>query len=346
MLKETLNRVLDGKTLSTEEAYEVMDLVMKGEVSSEQLASLISLLRFRGETVEELFGFVQGMREHMTTIQHNETVVVDTCGTGGDGQSTFNISTAVAIVLAAMDVKVAKHGNRKVSSASGSADVLELLGVPVNGTPEEAKDMLARNGMTFLYAPTYHSAMRHAGGARRELGFRTMFNMLGPLSNPANSRHQVIGIYDTNLGETLAETLNKLGSQHVLLVTGRDGLDEFSISEPTDVVELKDETIHRYTVAPEEVGLERGKIEDIQVQNPLQSARMIQEIFEGTANKTATNIVTLNAAAGLYVAGETPSIETGVSLVQTALASGTVATYFKKLQQKKGEGLEYASSDS
>ncbi|KGP90984.1 anthranilate phosphoribosyltransferase [Pontibacillus chungwhensis BH030062] len=341
MLKATLNRLLNEETLTEQEAFQIMDLIMQGEIGTEQLASFLSILRFRGETVEELLGFTKGMRKHMRTIQHSEEVVVDTCGTGGDGLSTFNISTAVAIVLASMDVKVAKHGNRKVSSASGSADVLEYLGVPVDTTAEQAAEMLETTGMTFLFAPNYHQAMKHAVTARRELGFRTAFNVLGPLSNPANARHQVIGIYDTSLGEKLAHTLHELGSEHVLLVTGKDGLDEFSIAEQTNVVELKEGVVTRTTVEPEQFGLKRGRLEDVQVKNSLESANLIQAIFEGTANESARDIVILNAGAGLYVGGRVSSIEEGVQEVQKALMNKTVHHYYQSLRHTL-EGARYA----
>jgi len=341
MLKQTLTRLIEGEHLSDREAYSIMDHIMKGHVSTEQLTSLLSIMRMRGETVEELSGFTKGMREHMRTIQHQEDVVVDTCGTGGDGHSTFNISTAVAIVLASLDVKVAKHGNRKVSSSSGSADVLELLGIPVESTPEEAEDRLAHQGMAFLYAPQYHQAMKHAVPARKALGFRTFFNLLGPLSNPANSRHQVIGLFDTSLGEKLAETLESLGSRHVLLVTGREGLDELSISEPTDIVELRNGEILRKELKPEDVGLKSGKLNDIKVENAMDSARLIRAVFDGTANESARDIVILNAAAGLYVSGETDSIREGVSLVKKALEDGVVLNYYHSICSGK-EGVSNA----
>lgn len=341
MLKPVLSRLVEQEFLSEEEAFSVMDQIMKGNVSTEQLSSLLSILRFRGETVEELLGFTKGMRNHMKTIQHSEEVVVDTCGTGGDGQSTFNISTAVAIVLASLDVKVAKHGNRKVSSSSGSADVLELLGIPVESSSEQAEKMLQELGMTFLYAPHYHKAVKHAVPARKEVGFRTVFNLLGPLSNPANSKHQMIGIFDTSLAEKVAETLRQLGSKHVLLVTGKDGLDELTITTETDIVELIDGEIKRYKLSPEEVGLERGNLSDIQVQNSMASATMIQSIFEGKANKSAMNIVVLNAAAGLYVAGKVDSIKEGVPIVQEAIANQTVFHYYQSIKSKK-EGVHYA----
>lgn len=341
MLKPVLNRLINHEVLTEQEAFKVMDKIMRGDVSTEQLSSLLSILRFRGETVEELIGFTKGMRNHMKTIQHQEEVIVDTCGTGGDGQSTFNISTAVAIVLASMNVKVAKHGNRKVSSKSGSADVLELLDVPVESTPEQAERMLKEQGMSFLYAPYYHKAVKHAVPARKEVGFRTVFNLLGPLSNPANSKHQMIGIFDTTLAEKVAQTLKHLGSKHVLLVTGKDGLDELSITTETDVVELKNGEINRFVLAPEDVGLERGNLKDIQVQNASESALLIQSIFEGNANQSATNTVVLNAAAGLYIAGQVDSIKEGVPKVKEALSNQTVRNYYQSIRVTN-EGVHYA----
>ncbi|MYL35201.1 anthranilate phosphoribosyltransferase [Pontibacillus yanchengensis] len=335
MLKPVLDRLVQKETLSEAEAFEVMDQIMKGNIQTDQLTSLLSLLRFRGETVQELLGFTKGMRQHMKTIQHDEEVIIDTCGTGGDGLSTFNISTAVAIVLASFQVKVAKHGNRKVSSSSGSADVLELLGVPVDTTPEHAAYMLKEKGMTFLYAPLYHQAMKHAVPARKSLGFRTVFNLLGPLSNPANSKHQMIGIFDTSLAEKLAQTLKYLGSKHVLLVTGENGLDEMSITGPTDMVELKNGEITRSRFLPEDVGIPTGTLSDIQVENSEQSAKLIQHIFRGEANSSATNIVVLNAAAGLYIAGEADSMQQGVEMVQQALNDGQVLHYYNELCQQE-----------
>lgn len=341
MLKPVLKRMIEQETLTEAEAFEVMDNIMKGNIDTEQLTSFLSVLRMRGETVEELLGFTKGMREHMKTIPHNEEVLIDTCGTGGDGLSTFNISTAVAMVLASMHIKVAKHGNRKVSSSSGSADVLELLGVPIDTTPDQAAHMLEEKGMTFLYAPLYHQAMKHAVPARRALGFRTVFNLLGPLSNPANSRHQMIGIFDTSLAEKLAKTLQYLGSKHVLLVTGENGLDEISITGKTDMVEMKDGAIQRLEFHPEDAGLAVGHLADIQVENSQQSAELIQAIFEGRANESATNIVVLNAAAGMYIAQEAASIKEGVQKVQEALKEGTVLEYYRELCRKE-ENIHYA----
>ncbi|ASF38455.1 MULTISPECIES: anthranilate phosphoribosyltransferase [Halobacillus] len=340
-MNDILKRVVSGETLSEKEAFATMDAIMKGEATTGQLMSMLSVMSYRGETVNEMTGFVQAMRENMTKLDVQDDSVVDTCGTGGDGASTFNISTAVSIILASMGVKVAKHGNRKVSSRSGSADVLETLGIPIDTTPEEGAKALQEKGMTFMFAPLYHQAMKHAGPARKELGFRTVFNLLGPMSNPANARRQLIGIYDTAYAEKMAEALYNLGSKHVLLATGRDGLDEITITGITDLVELKDGTISRTTVTPEDLGLTRGKLEDIQIEKTEQSAAMIEAVMLGNANESATTIVTMNAAAGLYVAGKAEDLRDGVKQVQEAIQTGVTRRYFESVAVER-EDRQYA----
>jgi anthranilate phosphoribosyltransferase len=277
----------------------------------------------------------------MTKMDIDDSMIVDTCGTGGDGASTFNISTAVSIILASIGVKVAKHGNRKVSSKSGSADVLEALGIPIDTTPDQGAKALAEKGMTFMFAPLYHQAMKHAGPARQELGFRTVFNLLGPMSNPANAKRQLIGIYDTRYAEKMAETLRELGSTDVLLVTGRDGLDEITVTGKTDVVQLKDGKITRFTISPEDFGLSVGNLEDIRISKTEESAKIIRDVFYGEANESATTIVTLNAAAGLYIAGKAKDLRDGVELVQKAIQEGVVRTYFESIVSEK-ENRQYA----
>ncbi|WP_226585051.1 anthranilate phosphoribosyltransferase [Halobacillus litoralis] len=340
-MKEVLSRVVSGEVLSEQDAFTAMDAIMKGEATTGQLMSMLSVMRYRGETVEEMTGFVRAMRQNMTKLAVEDSSIVDTCGTGGDGSSTFNISTAVSIVLASLGVKVAKHGNRKVSSKSGSADVLETLGVPIDTTPDKGAKALQEKGMTFMYAPLYHQAMKHAGPARQELGFRTVFNLLGPMSNPANAKRQLIGIYDTAYAEKMAETLHKLGSTHVLLVTGRDGLDEITITGKTDMVELKDGEIRRFTIAPEDYGLSRGPIEDIRITRTEDSAAIIRDVLYGKANESAASIVTLNAAAGLYVADKVKDIQEGVEAVQEAIRSGMASEYFESIVTEK-EKRQYA----
>ncbi|WP_181350664.1 anthranilate phosphoribosyltransferase [Thalassobacillus sp. CUG 92003] len=336
-MKTLLEQIVAGKTLNEQDAFQTMDQIMKGAVSTGQLMSMLSVLSFRGETVEELTGFARAMRENMTKLSvEDDEALIDTCGTGGDGSSTFNVSTAVSLVLAAMDVKVAKHGNRKVSSKSGSADVLESLGLPIETTPEEGRQALQHKGMTFLFAPNYHQAMRHAVPARKELGFRTVFNLLGPMANPANAKRQLIGIYDTTLGEKMAEALHALGSKHVLLVTGKDGLDEITITGESDIVELRHGAVNRFSIKPEDVGLNTGKLEDIQINRPEESADIIRDIIYDEANESAKNIVLMNAAAGLYIAGKTPDLRSGVQQLTEAVESGRVRDYFEAITEVKG----------
>jgi anthranilate phosphoribosyltransferase len=336
MLKPLLHKCIDGYVLTEEEAYEAMMAMMSGEATASQIASFLSILRLRGETADELTGFVRAMRSRMMTIDYEEEVI-DTCGTGGDGASTFNISTAAAIVISSLGVKVAKHGNRAVSSKSGSADVLEALHIDIQATPEDAKQALKTKGLAFLFAPLYHSAMKHAALPRKEIGFRTVFNLIGPLANPARCKRQVIGVYSTQYAEKLAETLRRLGSEHVLFVTGKDGLDECSIAAETDVVELKDGEIRRFVITPEQYGLARGKLEHIQVHTVKQSAELLKAVMEGKANESAANIVLLNAGVALYAAGKAGAIHEGVEMAKEALLTKRAYEQFERLRLKEVE---------
>jgi anthranilate phosphoribosyltransferase len=336
MLKQLLHKCIDGYVLTEEEAYEAMMAIMSGEATASQIASFLSILRLRGETVDELTGFVRAMRSRMMTLDYEEEVI-DTCGTGGDGASTFNISTAAAIVVSSLGVKVAKHGNRAVSSKSGSADVLEALRIGIQTTPEEAKQALKTKGLAFLFAPLYHSAMKHAALPRKEIGFRTVFNLIGPLANPARCKRQVIGVYSTQYAEKLAETLRRLGSEHVLFVTGKDGIDECSIAAETDVVELKHGEIRRFVIMPEQYGLARGKLEHIQVHTVQQSAELLKAVMEGKANESATNIVIFNAGVALYAAGKAGTIHEGVEMAKEALMTKKAYEQFERLRLKEVE---------
>jgi anthranilate phosphoribosyltransferase len=336
MFKEVLEKCISGHTLTEREAFEAMVAMMSGEATASQIASFLSILRFRGETIAELTGLVKGMRSQMMTVKYDEEVI-DTCGTGGDHTSTFNISTAAAIVASSLGVKVAKHGNRAVSSKSGSADVLEKLDIHIQVTPEEAKKALKERGLTFLFAPLYHSAMKYAALPRKEIGFRTVFNLLGPLANPARCKRQVIGVYDTNYAEKMAHVLKNLRSEHVVLVTGRDGIDECSITAETDVVELKDGKIQRFVLTPEEMGLARGKLEDIQVENAQQSAQLLMNVMNGSANESAINIVSLNTGVALYVAKKATSIYEGTMMAKEAIISKKAFRHFQRL---RAQGVE------
>ncbi|NNU83973.1 anthranilate phosphoribosyltransferase [Geobacillus sp. BMUD] len=334
MLKQLLSKCAEGEALTEDEAYAAMNVIMSGEATDSQIASLLSMLRLRGETVDELVGFVRAMRDRMTAIEASDDVI-DTCGTGGDGAATFNVSTAAAIVISSLGVKVAKHGNRAVSSKSGSADVLERLGIDIPTSPSAAKQALETKGLAFLFAPLYHAAMKHAAGPRKEIGFRTVFNLIGPLANPARCKRQVVGVYSTRYAEKLAEAMRRLGSKHVLFVTGRDGLDECSIAAETDVVELKDGAIRRFVIAPEDVGLPRGKLADVQVRDPAESAALLEAVMAGTAPESAINIVVLNAGAALYAAGKAETIAEGVARAKEALLSKTAYEQLQRLRAKE-----------
>lgn len=332
MFKEILNKCVMGETLTEQEAELIMNEIMTGNASQSQIASLISILRFRGETVDELVGFTRSMRSHMTQVDYEDDSVIDTCGTGGDGASTFNISTTASIILSAVGVKVAKHGNRAFTSKSGSADVLEHLGISIQSTPEAAKQSLNELNMSFLFAPFYHSSMKHAAVPRKEVGFRTIFNILGPISNPANCKYQLIGVYDTKPADKMAETLKRLGSKRVLLVTGRDGLDECSITTETELVELNNGTITRKTISPDEFGLERGTLDEIRVSSVEESAYLLESVLSNKGNRSATNIVLLNAGAGLYAAEKCNSIQEGIEIAKLAIKEGDALNQLNKLR--------------
>lgn len=334
MFKELLSKCLNGETLSAVEAQELMNDIMNGQVPPTQIASILTLLTYRGETVEEIVGFVKGMRNNMNTISIRYENVIDTCGTGGDGASTFNISTASAIVASAAGVKVAKHGNRAVSSKSGSADVLERLGVDIQGEKTEVEEALERVNMSFLFAPLYHPAMKHVAQTRRELGFRTVFNALGPLANPTNCSKQVIGVYSIDLARKLAQALVQLKAKHVLLVCGRDGLDEISVTTETDVVEVKDGRVVEYMLSPESLGVQRGTMKELIVNDAAESAALIQSIFKNGENKIAQSAVAVNAAAAIYVSGAVQTLEQGVVEAMRIIESGQA---FEQLQRLKSE---------
>ncbi|MEH7388147.1 anthranilate phosphoribosyltransferase [Bacillus sp. JJ1521] len=337
MFKQLLNKCINGEVLTEEESYQVMDVIMSGNATASQIASLLSILRFRGETVDEITGFARAMREHMMHLDYENDQVIDTCGTGGDGASTFNISTASAIVVSSLGIKVAKHGNRAVSSKSGSADVLEYLGVEIQSTGEEAKEALNKRNMSFLFAPIYHAAMKHAVTPRQEIGFRTIFNLLGPMANPARCKKQVLGVYSINYAEKMAYALGKLGSEHVLFVSGRDGLDECSIATETDIVELKDGEITRFVLSPEDVDLQRGNMKDIQVSSVVESASLLRDVLYSKANQSATNIVLLNAGAAIYISGRVNSIREGVELAREAIVTGIARNHFEQLRTREVE---------
>jgi len=329
-LPTAIAAVVERNDLSAADMEAVMRLIMTGKATPAQIGGFLVGLRMKGETVDEITAAASVMRELATHVDVAGPHLVDTCGTGGDGASTFNISTASAIVTAAAGGRVAKHGNRSVSSSSGSADVLEAAGVRLDLTPEQVASCIDRVGVGFLFAPQHHGAMKHAIGPRREMRVRTLFNLLGPLTNPAGAPNQVLGVFSADWVEPLAQVLRRLGSEHVLVVHADDGLDEISIAAPTRVAELKDGDISVYTVAPEDFGLQRSGLEPIAVADAAQSLQMIRAVLDNQPGP-ARDIVTLNAGAAIYAAGLTGSLAAGVTRAAEVLASGKARQTFEAL---------------
>lgn len=331
MIKQALQTVIGGGVLSSELAEEAMSQIMAGEATDAQIAGLLTALRMRGETVEEITGFARAMRSYATQVKSHLQGLVDTCGTGGDGADTFNISTTASFVAAAAGVVIAKHGNRSVSSKSGSADVLQALGVNVDLTPLQAAACLEQVGISFLFAQIYHQAMKHAIGARRELGFRTVFNVLGPLTNPAGATRQVIGTFHADLVGKMAHVLAELGTEHALIVHGEDGLDEITVTGPTKIAEVRNNRVERvFTITPEEVGLSRYEKEELRGGDAKENAQITREVLQGKRG-AARDIVLINAAATLYVAGRAGSIAAGVQLAADAIDSGHALAKLEQL---------------
>lgn len=334
MFKEALNQLLDAQDLSHDQMLAVMQQVMGGELTPAQIAALLMALRLKGETVDEITAAATVMRELSTKVNIKDTVhLVDTCGTGGDGIQTFNVSTVSALVAAAAGAKVAKHGGRSVSSTCGSADVLEELGVDVNKTPSEVANSVNEIGIGFMFAPNHHSAMKHAAPVRKELGVRTIFNLLGPLTNPAAARRQVMGVFDKVLTGKLAQVLQKLGSEHVLVVHGADGMDEISFTGDTYIAELKDGKVTEYTVNPTQFGLNFHQLKDIQIQNAAESKAMIMDVLNGTAG-APRDIILLNAGAAIYTAGITTTLAAGVGKAAQMIDDGAALTKLEALQAR------------
>jgi anthranilate phosphoribosyltransferase len=335
VFKESLEHVLSGKDLSHADMLALMQKVMGGELTPAQIAGLVVVLRQKGESVDEITAAATVMRQLSTKVEIQDRAhLVDTCGTGGDGIQTFNVSTVSAFVAAAAGAKVAKHGGRSVSSTCGSADVLEALGVNVNLTPEQVAKCINEIGIGFMFAPNHHSAMKHAAPVRRELGVRTIFNLLGPLTNPANAKRQVMGVFSKALTLKLAKVLQNLGSEHVLVVHGADGMDEISFTGDTFVAELKDGKISEYTLNPSQFGMSVHQLNEIQVQNAEESKAMILDVLAGnphTINGAARDIVLLNAGAAIYVAGLQSNIHEGVAHAAKVIDNGSAAGKLKQL---------------
>lgn len=322
MIGEAIAKVAAGESLSREEAHAAMLHLMRGEASDAQIAALLTALRMRGETAQEIAGFARAMRDSATTISPSVAPLVDTCGTGGDGLSTFNISTAAALVAAGAGVYVAKHGNRGVSSACGSADVLEALGVNIEMEPGDVKECIEKVGIGFLFAPRFHPAMRHVMRARREMGIPTAFNLLGPLANPAGVRSQVLGVGMAGKAPLLAEALSEMGVERAMVVRGEDGMDELSLTAPSAIWEVKGGEVSRYVLDAGELGMRHATPADLAGGTAPENARIIRdEILAGAAGPRRDATV-LNAAAALVVAGRASDLREGVEMARRSIDSG------------------------
>jgi len=328
-MQDYIERVTDGEDLTQGEAREVATLVFE-EATEAQIGALLSALRAKGETEAEIAGFAQGMRDAARTIDPDRAGLVDTCGTGGDDYNTINVSTTSAIVAAGAGVPVAKHGNYSVSSSSGSADVLEVAGVEVDAEPPAVEDRIESDGIGFMLAPVFHPAMKAVIGPRQELGMRTVFNILGPLTNPAGAHAQVLGVYDDDLVPVLAEALARLDTERALVVHG-SGLDEIAIHDETTVAEVTGDSISEYTVTPADLGLERHDIDAVAGGTPEENAADLRGIVSGEVTGAKRDIILANAGAAIYVAGVAESHEAGVECARTAIESGDAAAKLEDL---------------
>jgi len=335
-IKSALKAVTENRNLTMDEMSSVMHSMMTGEATPAQIGGFLIGLRMKGETVEEIAAAAQIMRSLVTPVPVDSQHLVDIVGTGGDGTNTFNISTTSALVVAAAGGKVAKHGNRSVSSRSGSADVLEALGVKIDLTPEQVADCVNKISIGFMFAPLHHKAMKHAIAPRREMGVRTLFNLLGPLTNPAGAPNQLLGVFSKAWVEPIAQALKRLGSTHVLVVHSEDGLDEISIAAGTSVAELRNGTITSYGVTPEDFGFNRAPLSQIQVHSVEESVAMVRGVLDNQASP-ARDVVALNAGAAIYAAGLTDKLADGVSRAQSVLNSGAA-------RDKLGEWVELSQS--
>ncbi|GIP52119.1 MULTISPECIES: anthranilate phosphoribosyltransferase [Paenibacillus] len=336
-----LGRLIEGQSLNRQEARGIMEAIMNGESTPAQIGGLLTALRIKGETVEEITGFAEAMRMHASRLNTETRQLLDTCGTGGSGIHKFNISTTSAIVAASVSVRVAKHGNRSASGRAGSADVLESLGVNIQLSAEQAKRCLDDIGICFLFAQLYHPSMRHAAAPRKELGVRTVFNMLGPLTNPAGADRQVLGIYDRNKTETIARVLRELGSKRALVVTSAEGLDEISISSSTRVSELKNGEVVTYELTPEQLGLRTYHLTEMMGGDPGTNANIIRRVLQGEQG-AYRDVVLANAGACIYVSGLADSIREGVVIAAESIDSGKAYSKLEQLIQTTGE-LSYVS---
>ncbi len=331
-IKEAIKKIIELNDLTQQEAFEVAIEIMSGGATDAQIAALLTALRMKGETIDEITGFVRAMRDKVTPIECSSKDLVDTCGTGGDRSGTFNISTLSAFVAAGAGCRVAKHGNRSVSSRCGSADLLKALGVNIEITPKRMVSCIDETGIGFLFAPILHKAMKYAIGPRREVGVRTIFNILGPLTNPAGARRQLLGLFSDELTEPIANVLKKLGSEHCLVVHGEDGLDEITITGKTFVKELRNGVVESYCIEPEDFGIQKGTIDDIRGGDVNDNVRIALDILNG-GKGPKRDITVFNAGAAIYVGGKAASLAEGIELAKESIDSGKAIEKLQMLRE-------------
>ena len=336
MIRESIIKLSKKQNLSYEEAEAVMDEIMSGKATPVQMSAYLTALALKGETIEEITASAAGMRAHCIKLLHDMDVL-EIVGTGGDGSNSFNISTTASLVISAGGVPVAKHGNRAASSKSGAADVLEALGVKITIPPEKSQELLKKIGICFLFAQNYHIAMKYVAPIRKELGIRTVFNILGPLSNPAGANMELMGVYDEALVKPLAQVMANLGVTRGMVVFGQDSLDEISMSAPTSVCEIKDGAFTSYVLTPEQFGYERCTKEELQGGTPQENAKITRDILEGKENGAKRHAVCLNEGAALYIAGKADTIEAGVKLAEQLIDSGAAKNKLEEFIAKSNE---------
>lgn len=329
MIKEAIIKLSGKEDLTYQEAEQVMNEIMEGKASPVQMSAYLTALSLKGETIDEITASAAGMRSHCIKLLHDMDVL-EIVGTGGDGSNSFNISTTASLVISAAGIPVAKHGNRAASSRSGAADVLEALGVNISLTPEQSASLLKDSKICFLFAQNYHIAMKYVAPIRRELGIRTVFNILGPLSNPAGANMELMGVYDESLVEPLAQVMAKLGVRRGMVVFGQDKLDEISMSAPTSVCEIKDGWFQSYEISPEQFGYKRCKRDDLTGGTPKENAAITRSILDGSLTGPKRSAVCMNAGAALYITGKTPSIKSGIQMAESLIDSGAA---LKKLEE-------------
>lgn len=338
-IKAALTRIVDGGHLTTDEMKDVMQQIMTGQCDDAQIGAFLIAMRMKSETIDEIVGAVTVMRELASGVKIDSEHAVDIVGTGGDGANLFNVSTASSFVVAAAGGTVAKHGNRGVSSSSGSADLLEAAGVNLSLTPEQVARCIKELGVGFMFAPSHHSAMKHAIGPRKSLGLRTIFNILGPMTNPAGVENQVIGVFTAALVRPIAEVLQRLGAGHILVVHGNEGLDEISLAGPTTVSELKNGEITDYVITPDELGIEAQSLNGLDVDSPQASLALIKDALgkrETEAGRKAADILALNAGAAIYAANLTDTLKSGVAMADDAICSGLALEKLNELVSFSG----------